>query len=238
MTMLLAAAAAFLGIHLIVSGTKLRDATVRALGENTYLAIFSLASLGLIVWLVIAYNSVSGGSAGTDAVLYVAPDAVRHLAIPVVFIAFLIGIPGLLTRNPTSVRQESAAAKEETVRGILRVTRHPFLWGVAIWSAFHLAANGDEASTVFFGAFFLVAVLGTFSIDAKRRRALGPAWTDFASRTSNLPFGAIAAGRNRFVAREIFDWRFAAAILVFAAVLFSHARLFGLSPFPTGWRPF
>lgn len=239
MQMLVAAAVVFLAIHFLVSGTRLRDAITGTIGEGAYLGLFSLASVGAIVWLAMSYNASSAapGSA-SDPILYSPGVAVRHLALPIVLLAFLIGVPGLLTPNPTSVRQEGAASKDETVRGILRVTRHPFLWGVAIWSAFHLAANGDEASVVLFGTFLLTAVLGTFSIDAKRRRKLGAAWNGFAGRTSNIPFAAIVSGRNSFQAREYFDWRFFATILVFSAILVSHARMFGVSPFPNGWRPF
>jgi uncharacterized membrane protein len=233
--MLIAASCVFLGIHLLISGTRLRDAITSVIGENPYLGVFSLASLGAIVWLVISYN---GAQAGDDPMLYVPWIGARHLAIPAVLIAFLLAVPGLLLPNPTSLKQEGAAAKEGTVRGILRITRHPFLWGVAIWSAFHLSANGDQASVIFFGTFFLVSFLGTFSIDAKRRRKMGDAWSAFARQTSNVPFAAIAAGRNRLNVGELLDWRLLVAVLVFLAILFSHARLFGVSPFPGGWVPF
>src|SRR5262249_46505749 len=159
MTMLILAAAVFLAIHLLIAGTRVRDGIVGAIGENAYLALFSLASIGIIVWLVMAYNAAQ--ASGDDPILYTTGIGVRHLGIPVVLIAFLIGVPGLMTPNPTAVRMSEAATKAETVRGILRITRHPFLWGVAIWSAFHLAVNGDEASVILFGTLFLLALLGT-----------------------------------------------------------------------------
>jgi uncharacterized membrane protein len=121
---------------------------------------------------------------------------------------------------------------------VLRITRHPFLWGVAIWSAFHLSATGDYASVILFGTFLVLSLLGTTSIDAKRQRKLGEQWSAFAQRTSNLPFAAIASGRNSFHAREYFDWRFFVALALFVAVLFVHARVIGVSPFPGGWAPF
>jgi hypothetical protein len=37
---------------------------------------------------------------------------------------------------------------------------------------------------------------------------------------------------------ESFGWRFWLAAAIFLAVLFAHSRLFGVSPFPNGWRPF
>jgi uncharacterized membrane protein len=132
---------------------------------------------------------------------------------------------------------DAMAGNQETVKGVLRITRHPFLWGVAIWAAFHTAANGDKAAVIFFGTFLVVAVLGTISIDAKRKRKLGEAWSGFAARTSNIPFGAILSGRTKFSAREYFDWRFLLALVLFAVLLFAHPHIFGVSPFPGGVVP-
>ena len=233
MTMLIAAAAAILALHLVVAGTKLRDMLTAAIGEQAYLGLFSLASLGGIVWLAMSYNEVS--AQGSDLLWDLGPG-VSHLGIIVVAIAFLFGVSGLLTPNPTSVGQEGAAAREPT--GILRITRHPFLWSVALWAAFHLAANGDAASVVFFGTFFVLAVSGTFSIDAKRRRKMGDGWDGFARQTSNIPFGAILTGRNSLRLGELLTYRQLAAIGAFLLVLFGHAWLFSVSPFPGGWVPF
>lgn len=236
MEMLMVAAASFLAIHILVAGTRLRDAITETIGERVYLALFSLASLGVIIWLVMAFKAANGGA--EDRVLYSLGIGVRHLAIPVVAIAFFFGVQGLLAPNPTSVGQENAAGKESTIHGVVRITRHPFLWGVAIWSAFHLAANGNLASVILFGTFLVLSLLGTISIDAKRKRKMGEAWNEFAARTSNIPFGAAISGRGALRLGESFGWRFGVAMLVFLAVLFSHARIFGVSPFPNGWVPY
>jgi len=236
MSNLIAAALVFLSIPLFVSGTRLRDAITKAIGERPYLGLFALASLIVIVWLVSAYNAASASA--ENRVLYDLGIGVRHLAIPVVALAFLLGVQGLLTPNPTSVQQENTAASEGTVKGVLRITRHPFLWGVMIWSAFHTAANGDLASVIFFGTFFVNALLGTFLIDAKRKRKLGRVWDSFAYKTSNLPFAAALSGRNKLKIGESFGERFWVALATFLIVLFVHAWLFGASPFPNGWVPF
>ncbi|HEX3430015.1 MAG TPA: NnrU family protein [Rhizomicrobium sp.] len=234
MAMLVAAACAFLAIHLLVSGTRLRDALTAAIGEGPYLGLFSLASIGLLIWLVVAYNAAQRGN---DPLLYDFGEGVRHLGIPVVALAFLLGVQGLLMPNPTRVRMGDTATHMATVSGVLRITRHPFLWGVAIWSGFHLVANGDEASVIFFGTFFVLALVGTTLIDAKRRRKLGAAWETFARETSNLPFAAAIAGRTQIKLGELFGWRFWTAVVLFLALLFFHHRLFGVSPFPGGWVP-
>jgi uncharacterized membrane protein len=228
--MLIAAAAVFLAIHLLVAGTRIRDAITGTIGEGPYLGLFSLASVGVIVWLAISYNVAHAGPDNHQ--LFDFGRAVHDLAIPIVLVAFLIGVPGLLMANPTAVGQSAGAAKDDAARGILRVTRHPFLWGVVIWSGYHLAANGDLASVILFGSLFALALFGTFSIDAKRKRNLGDQWTPFASRTSNIPFGAILGGRNTLKLGEYFDWRFFVALLVFVAALLGHTQLIGVSPFP------
>jgi uncharacterized membrane protein len=230
MIMLIAASATFLGIHLLVSGTKLRDAIVARIGENPYLGLFSLSSLGAIVWLCIAYNHAYASA--DNRLLYDLGQGLRNWAIPVVAVAFLLAAPGILMPNPTSARQETAAA-----RGVLRITRHPFLWGTAIWAGYHLLAAVTLASVIFFATFLVLALLGTRAIDAKCRRRRGTEWQAVAYRTSNLPFAAILAGRNRFVASEYFDWHFAAAVVAFALFLYFHNYLFSMSPFPNSWLP-
>jgi uncharacterized membrane protein len=236
MDMLIAAALVFLGIHFLVSGTRLRGAIVGAIGEGAYMGLFSLVSLAAITWLVFSYNHAQAG--GDDRLLYDLGVGMKHLALPVVFVAFLFAVPGLLTPNPTSVRQEGVAARPNAVKGIVAITRHPFLWGVAIWAAMHLALNGDEASVILFSTFLVLALLGPLFIDAKRKRKMGADWDGFAARTSNVPFAAALAGRAKLVWREISDWRMAVAVVLFVVVLFGHAAVIGVSPFPGGWQPF
>jgi len=145
--------------------------------------------------------------------------------------AFLLVVIGLTTPNPTSVAQEGLV--DRPPQGIVRITRHPFLTGVALWSGIHLIGNGDVASLLFFAALAIVAGAGTASIDAKRRRVLGAkAWNVFASRTSIVPFAAIAAGRNSLAWREMGWWRPAAGFAAYALMLGGHAHIIGVSPWP------
>lgn len=229
MGVLLAAAGVFLGIHLFVSGTKLRDVITAKIGEKAYLGLFALSSLGAIVWLCRAYNAASATSANT--VLFDAGQGFRNFAgLPLMLIAFLLIVPGVLRGNPTS--QGQAQAK---IDGILRITRHPFLWGVMLWSAFHLIAMGTEAAVIFFGTFFLVSAIGIRAIDGKVKRKRPQDWTEISARTSAIPFAAIAERKNIFVAREVFDWRFLIAVAAFAGFALFHTRLFSVPAFPPAW---
>jgi len=233
MTMLIAAAAVFLAIHLLIAGTRLRDAIVSAIGEGAYLGLFSLASIVAIVWLAMAFK------AAPNVPLYYLGRGVHDLGLVVVLLAFLLGVQGLMMPNPASLKQEGSAAKPGTIQGVLRITRHPFLWGVALWAAFHLAANGDEASVILFGSLLVLSLFGTVSIDAKRKRKMGAAWDAFAAKTSNIPFAAVLAGRNTLNLSQSFGWRFWLTLVVFAAALFVHTHFFPAhSPLPGGAVPF
>ena len=225
MTSLWLASAAFVLIHLGISGTRVRDRVVGIIGQTGYMVAFSLASVAAIIWLISAYK------AAPYLPLWGQLQWWKPFAIVLMLPAFLFVVIGLTTPNPTAVAQEGLVDKPPT--GIVRITRHPFLMGTALWSFVHLVGNGDSASLALFGAMLVVSVAGPPSIDAKRRRALGDArWEKFASQTSIVPFAAIASGRNRLVPGEIGWWRPVAGVVAYALMLGGHSHIVGVSPFP------
>jgi len=219
---LIAASAYFLLIHFGVSGTRLRDGLVTRLGAGPYRGAFALASVVGLAWMIYAYKHAP------TVALWGAVQGFRPAAYVLVFIAFLFVVIGITTPSPTRVGMESQVGQgPEAARGMVRITRHPFLWGVALWALVHLIVNGDLASLILFGSLLVLAVGGTLAIDAKRRRNFGEQWTGFANVTSDVPFAAIAAGRNRLgpALAEIGIWRPLVAILVYAAAFYLHGQL-------------
>ncbi|MDX2170816.1 MAG: NnrU family protein [Deltaproteobacteria bacterium] len=228
MASLLLACLVFLAIHVVISGSPLRAALVQASGERRYLAAFSLLSIGVLAWVIVAY----AGAHATADIWWTAPDWMRWPGLAALAVALWLVVVGLTTPSPTATGGEARLQHADAVRGVLRVTRHPFLNGVALWAAVHLVLNGDAASVLLFGTMLALALIGPPLIDAKRRRAFGAAWERFAGATSTLPFAAIAAGRNQFRADEIGVWRWLLALLVYVAVLAGHRWAFGVSPLP------
>ncbi len=230
MTMLIAASATFVLIHLLVSGTRVRDALTGAIGEGPYMGLFSLAEVACLAWLIIAFGPARASA--DNAPLWTITPLTRDIQMMIQLAAFMLVVPGILTPNPTSIRQEGVLDKSDAVRGMLRITRHPFLWGVALWSAGHLLVNGSTADIVLFGGFFVLAVLGPPSIDAKRKRKLGERWGAFAAQTSSVPFAAIFAGRQKLRLGEIGWWRIALAVVLWAVTLWGHQYAFGVRALP------
>jgi uncharacterized membrane protein len=227
---LIAAALFFILLHLLVSGTRVRDVLTGAIGQGPYMGLFALASAAGLAWLGFAF----AGALGTpgDRFYWDITPAARYLQIGLQLVAMLLIVPGLATPNPTSVRQEGALDRPDVIKGMLRITRHPFLWGVAIWASGHLIVNGNTASIVLFGSLLLLALFGTASIDAKRKRALGSKWDAFAAQTSNVPFAAILAGRQRLSLGEIGWWRIALGVAIWALFAWAHPYLFGVRALP------
>jgi len=217
---LIAACAYFLLIHFGVSGTRLRDALTGKIGEGPYRGLFSLASLIGIAWMIYAYRRAP--LIPTWGFL----PGFRQAAYVLVFIAFLFAVIGILTPSPTRVGMESKL-DPEMARGMVRITRHPFLWGVGLWAATHLVVSGDLASLILFGTLLVLALGGTASIDARRRRKFPERWPGFAQVTSSVPFAAIARGGNRLgpALAEIGAWRIIVAVVLYGVTFYLHGRL-------------
>ncbi len=221
MTQLWLACALFLATH-FVSSTPLRPALAGAIGEKAYLGLYVVVSFATIGWMARAY-----GQAPVEPLW----PGLRHLPAAVMPFSFILLACGVLSRNPTAVGQAKLLKAAEPAQGILRVTRHPVMWAIILWSAAHLLARGSLKAVAFFGAFLVLAALGALLIDRRKEQGLGEDWQRFARATSYFPFLAIAQGRNRFDASEI-GWRNPAiGIALYALLMWLHPMLFGLRPY-------
>jgi len=215
-------------IHPLIAGSALRGVLVARLGERGYQAFFAVLSLASLSYLCAAY------SRAPCAPLWQTPGFAYWLPIAVVPPAFVLAAGAYTVPNPTSAGQEAALSREEPARGVLRITRHPFLVGVALWSAAHFLVNGNVASAWFFGSLFATAVRGMVDIDRKRARRSPEAFASYRARTSIVPFAAIASRRNRLVLRELWLPLALGAVLT-GIVLAFHRTWFLVSPVPQGF---
>lgn len=226
MTWLIVAAIAFIGSHFVLSSTPLRGLLSRTITEAGYLGLFSGLALGTLIWFAWAYSA-----APFEAVWYAGP-MLKTLTWIIMIPAALFAILGFATPNPTAVQAEKLFSEPDVVVGVLRITRHPVMWGIGLWAIAHIVANGDVASLIFFGALALLAFAGAASQQARKRLQLGRSWDSFEKSTSYLPFAAIIAGRNRLVWSEIGLWRLLLAVIAYAALIAFHPLVIGVSPMP------
>ena len=218
-----AAGALFVVTHFVLSSAGVRAGLVGRFGELGFQGVYSVVALITLGFCIFLYVNLPR----LDYLWYPNPDLywVAKLTMPLAAI-FLFG--GFLVKNPTQVGNEKLFDSTEVpAGGLMQVTRHPFMWGVVIWSIGHLAANGDQVSVPFFATFLVLAAVGTFVMDAKKKRTMGEGWSRFAAVTSNIPFAALATGRAKFAPRELVA-PVAVGLVAYALMYFGHEWLSGV----------
>lgn len=223
----LVATVIFFGAHLTISSRPIRAFLIQMLGERPFMLVYSVIMLGLIVWLVSAYNRAPHVELWTDT------NAARHAALLLMLPAAILFVGGFTAPNPTAAGTPVAIIDSENPgSGIFAITRHPMLWSFVLWALAHLLANGDAASLIFFGGLLILSLVGMAHIDKRRRAAGGETWRRLMATTSALPFAALLAGRNSWSAFRISWWRLAFGLGLYIFLIFLHGPVIGLSPLP------
>jgi len=215
---------AWFAIHAFVAGSELRWWLIQRLGQRAFSAFFSVLSLGSLLLLIDAYRKAPFYP------LWFSPRIIHWLPLIVMPFALVLLVGAFSVPNPTAVGAEKVLERTDAARGVLRITRHPFLWATALWSGAHLLVTGHVAAILFFGSLLITALRGTSSIDEKRRRTNKAEFARYLEITSNVPFAAIIQGKNRLAWPELRVPIVIAALLL-AVLLRLHLRLFGFSPF-------
>ena len=220
------AMAVFVGAHFILSSLAVRQGITARVGERTFRAIYALVALASFIWILLAYG------AAPDAALWQPVPVLRHIARVVMPFACLFLVAGLTTRNVTGIGGETLLDDPHPVRGAATITRHPFLWGVALWGVAHTAANGDVASVLLFGGMTLLALGGMAHIDHRRRQSAGAAWGPVAMGSSAIPFLAAIQGRVKIDWAGIGATRILAGLALYVTILATHEAAFGVAVIP------
>lgn len=215
-----------LATHFGLSGPALRRPLVRALGEGGFLAAYSAVAAVALGWLIWAYAVAPPGP-----ILWQLYPLGHYAAVVLLPVALLLLVGGFSQPNPTAI---GGGAADFEPKGILRLTRHPVMWGGGLWAIAHVLANGDLASVLFFAGLGILALAGTLVIDAKKARSAGVAFQVLRQGTSNLPFLAILQGRQSLArtVQELGIIRLALVVLAYGALLHLHGWLFGVLPYP------
>ncbi len=217
------ACAFFLAIHLLISGTEAKALIIEKIGGAAWYALFSLVSIGGFLWMCIAFF-VALSNHGNPA-FWGAPLFLKVIALVVNFFAFLLVVLGVTTPSPTNLLALHRMP-ERAVYGVVRISRHPVLAGIAIWALMHFICNGNVASWLFFGSLIALSAIGANNIDRKREAEMGHVYASIRKRTSIIPFVAIIEGRTAFAPEELGIARLFLAASMFSVFLVLHEMLF------------
>ena len=226
MGMLVLAAMVFLATHVGISSTPLRSWLIDRLGTKRYLGAYSILALITLSFLISAYRRH-----GDLIPLWQVAPWQPWLTLMIMPIALLLLVSALSSPNPTVAGTALAQKKVAPPKGVMRITRHPTMWAIGLWALSHLLVNGDLASLILFGTLAALALFGTRLIDSRYRDRLEDMWDSYAKETSNLPFAAIIAGRQRLVWSEIGWWRTALALGLYILLIMLHPLVIGVPAF-------
>jgi uncharacterized membrane protein len=224
---LFAVAVAFVGGHFLLSSAPVRGGLVSQLGEKLFLTYYALAMAVLFVWVLLAYGDAPFEEIWDDTALL---EWLPSVAMPV---ALFFAVCGLTTPNPTMAGSSDAlTVGRDPTQGIMRITRHPFLNGVALWALAHLFANGDTASLILFGGLLILSTGGMWHIDKKKEAQHGAEWGPVLLTTSAVPFLALVQKRATFDWLGIGWWRLAVTVVLYVAIGWAHPVVLGVVAWP------
>lgn len=185
-----AAAIAFVGSHFLLSH-PLRRPVVGAIGEAGFQGVYSLVAFLTLGWLVVAFRK-----APLTAPLWPAGNILWAVVTLVMLIASIL-LMGSLIRNPALPTGGRSGSFPQTALGVYAVTRHPMMWALALWGLCHIAVYPVAKNIILATAIVILALVGAALQDRKKERLQPDRWPEWESKTSYLPFAAIAAGRAR-----------------------------------------
>ena len=176
---LTAASIAFVGTHFALSH-PLRAPIAGRIGEGPFLGLYSLVALAMLAWMALAFRAAP------------APDlpgsgAIGWAVASVLTVVALVLFTGSLRGNPALPSPGKAPDMPSEATGVFAVTRHPMMWGFALWALAHAILFWSWRTMIVTAAIGVLALLGAHMQDHKKERLLGEAWAQWKAKTSYWP---------------------------------------------------
>lgn len=188
---LVASVLAFVGLHFLLSH-PLRAPLVARVGEGPFRAIYSviaLAAFGAMIWF---YGAIGPEPRiwPVGEIHWIAGTLLMWLG-SILFVGSFVGNPAL-----PGARRPSGAP-----RGVFAITRHPMMWGFALWGLVHLLVVATAKALVFDSAIIFLALAGSVMQDRKKQMLMGDRWHEWSAQTAFWPFakGLASPGLFAFV---------------------------------------
>jgi uncharacterized membrane protein len=171
----------FLGMHLVrVVAPGFRAGIIEGRGKGTWMALYTIVSLVGLCLIIYGF----GQARGETGMLYDPPIFLRHIALLLMLVAFIVLAAGFLPAGRIAV-----------------ALKHPQVLSIKIWALAHLLANGETSSVLLFGSFLVWAVI--LRISLKRRERAGEKVLPVFKSTRNDVL-AVLIGLVAFV---LFVWK-------------------------------
>lgn len=176
---LVAASLAFAGTHFALSH-PLRTPIVARTGERGFLLLYSLVAVGALGWMILAFRAAPPADLrGSGEIGWIVASV---LTLPAL-VLFL----GSLRNNPAFPGPGEPSPVTRAPTGVFAVTRHPMMWGFALWALSHIVLWWSWRTTIVAATILVLALVGAHLQDRKKAVMGGKSWIDWAARTSYWP---------------------------------------------------
>ncbi|PKQ11661.1 MAG: NnrU family protein [Alphaproteobacteria bacterium HGW-Alphaproteobacteria-1] len=198
-----------------------KSALVARLGRRGFGLGYSALSLCVLYWLIVAAGRAPYVALWDRAGWQVHVTLAVMLGV-CLLVALAVGRP-----NPFSFGGREGAGFDPAHPGVIRYTRHPLLWALALWALAHLLPNGDLAHVLLFGLFAGFALLGQWIVDRRRKRLMGAEWARLNAARRAAPLWPPRPASSSGTAS-----RLALGLAGFALLIVVHPAVIGVSPLP------
>lgn len=188
MNNLIFTAVLFVGTHFLLSH-PLRAPLAGRIGERGFQIVYSVVAIATFVLMVQAYQAMPA-----ELPLWAVGDALWAAASLLVLVASVLFV-GSLIGNPALAAPGAEKAAAAPARGVFAITRHPMMWGFALWAIAHIMVVPEPGQIVLALAIIILAIGGSLGQDSKKAKLMGAAWQDWQSRTAFVPFSGQLSGR-------------------------------------------
>ncbi len=209
---LLFSAILFVGTHFLLSH-PLRPRLSHAMGERAFQGFYSLVAIATLGSTIYFYHVI-----GREPQLWLPGEALAVAATLLMWLGSILFV-GSFVGNPAL---PGARGPSGAPHGVFAITRHPMMWGFALWAIVHVMMVATAKAVVLDGAILFLAVAGSAGQDRKNLRRRGAGWHEWTAQTAFWPFarGLASPGLVAFVGGTL--------LLLLAS---------WLHPMPTGpWR--
>lgn len=176
---LLLSAIAFVGTHFLLSH-PLRGPLARAMGERAFQGLYSIIALITFGGMIYFYRAC-----GREPPLWDVGEA-GWIAATILMLIGSILFVGSFAGNPALPGVRMTRGLEP--KGVFAITRHPMMWGFALWAIVHLMVIAMPKALVFDGAIILLALAGAAGQDRKKAGLMGERWHEWTAQTAFVPF--------------------------------------------------
>jgi uncharacterized membrane protein len=187
MSLLITTCVLFVGTHLLLSH-PLRTGLASRLGERGFQIVYSIVAIATFILVVQAWRGMP-----PEPPLWAVGDGLWIFASLIVLFASILFV-GSLVGNPALAAPGAEKAAQAAPRGVFAITRHPMMWGFALWALAHVMVVPTPGQIVLSATIAFLALVGSAGQDVKKARLMGDAWRGWAARTSFVPFARQVGG--------------------------------------------